>query len=160
MRRRRDIPADPAKTTAETVEALGELLVGTLPSADADEIGAAIEAFKSFAFYLIPGEHLSRKPATLLAGDLACDFYTLHGDDALGAEEPSAPPGAAAAREWELFVPVSSDAPFEAADVEDADQHLKAGPAPENAGTVASREAVSLADLIDPQALQAAGGES
>lgn len=159
MRRRRDIPADPVKTTSETVAALGELLQGTLPNADSAQIAAATEALESFAFYLVPGEHLSREPATLIAGTLACDFYTLHGEDALGAEEPAPPPGAAQESEWELFLPVPAGAPFEAADVENADPHFVAGPAPESAGAATAREAVSLADLVDPQALRAAGGE-
>lgn len=159
MRRRRDIPADPVKSTSETVAALGELLQGTLPSADSAQIVTATNALESFAFYLVPGEHLSREPATLVAGTLACDFYTLHGEDALEAEEPASPPGAAKETEWELFLPVPVGAPFEVADLEAADPHFRAGPAPENAGAVAARKAVSLADLVDPQALRAAGGE-
>jgi hypothetical protein len=159
MRRRRDIPADPVKSTSETVAALGELLRDTLPSADSAQIVTATEALESFAFYLVPGEHLSREPATLVAGTLACDFYTLHGEDALGAEEPAAPPGATKETEWELFLPVPAGAPFEAADLEAAHPHFRAGPAPESAGAAAAREAISLADLVDPQALRLAGGE-
>lgn len=159
MRRRRDIPADPVKSTSETVAALGELLQGALPAVDVTQISAATDAFESFAFYLVPGEHLSREPATLVAGTLACDFYTLHGEDALGAEEPGAPPGAAQESDWELFLPVPVGAPFEADDLEAADPHFRAGPAPASAGAAAATESVSLADLVDPQALRAAGGE-
>lgn len=159
MRRRRDIPADPVKSTSETVAALGELLRGALPSADTTQISAATEAFESFAFYLVPGEHLSREPATLVAGTLACDFYTLHGEDALGAEEPVPPPGAAQESDWELFLPIPEGAPFEAADLEAADPHFRPGAAPEDAGAVAAKGAVSLAGLVDPETLRAAGGK-
>lgn len=159
MRRRRDIPADPVKSTSETIAAMGDLLRSTLPSVDSEQVVTATEALESFAFYLVPGEHLSREPATLIAGTLACDFYTLHGEDALGAEEPAPPPGAAKESEWELFIPIPADAPFNAADVEAADPHFRAGSAPESAGAAEAKKAVSLADLVDPEALRAAGGE-
>lgn len=158
MRRRRDLPADPVRSTAETVELLGNLLTEALPSVVSPEIEATMKAFDSFAFYLIPGEHLVRDPATLVAGDLACDFYTLHGEDAVGADDPGAPPGAAKATTWELFIAVPDGAPFGADDVEEADPHLRAGRAPEDAGVTSAREAVALADLVDPDVLRSAGG--
>lgn len=157
MRRRRDLPADPVRSTAETVELLGNLLEEALPSVEPAEIVAAMKAFDPFAFYLVPGEHLARDPATLVAGDLACDFYSLHGEDAVGADDPGAPPGAAKATTWELFVAVPEGAPFGAEDLEEADPHLRAGRAPAIAGATAAREAVELADLVDPDALRSAG---
>ena len=158
MRRRRDLPADPVRSTAETLELLRSLLEEALPSVSSSEIATAMEAFDSFAFYLIPGEHLARDPATLVAGDLACDFYTLHGEEAVGADDPGAPPGAAKATTWELYVAVPDGAPFGAEELEDADPHLRAGRAPDGAGAASAREAVSLADLVDPEALRLAGG--
>jgi hypothetical protein len=158
MRRSRYVPADPARTSAATVEAIGELVAGALPAAGSAGIATAIEALRPFAAYLIPGEHLASMPATLVAGSLTCDIYTLHGEDATEAEEPNAPPGAAGETEWTLYVPAPSGAPFEAKDIEAADPHFSPGPAPADAATKSSEASVSLADLVDADALRAAEG--
>jgi hypothetical protein len=154
MRRRRDIPADPVRTTAETLEYLRTLVAEALPAVDQDEIEAAFKALGPFASYLIPGEHLSETPITLLAGALACDFHTVHGEDAPGTEDPSAPPGGTKETSWELYVPVPAGAPFGSSDVESADPHLKPGPAPKGAGEAKASEAVSLFDLVNPGSLE------
>ena len=157
MRRRRDVPADPVHSTGETVDAINSLLAGALPAVARSEITAATDALREFAAFLVPGEHLTREPITLVAGSLACDIHTKHGEDAVGVENPVPPPGAAQEAEWTLYVPVPVGAPFAGKDVEGANPHFRAGAAPADAGA-AAKAAVGLADLVDADALRATGG--
>jgi hypothetical protein len=158
VRRSRYIAADPERTTAETVEAIGDLMAGSLPAADKSAIGLATESLRAFASYLVPGEHLTTRPLTLVAGSLACDVFTLHGEDAVGVEDPAPPPGAASETSWTLYVPIPPQAPFAAGDVEKADPHFRAGPAPADAGEAVAKaaEGLSLSDLLS---LASRGGQ-
>ena len=157
MRCSRYVPADPVRTTAETVEAIGELIGGALPAADSACIADAVEALRPFAAYLLPGEHLASTPATLVAGSLTCDIFTVHGEDATEAEEPNSPPGATGETEWTLYLPAPAGAPFEADDIDAADPHFSPGPAPAEATAKSVDAFISLADLVDADALRAAG---
>jgi hypothetical protein len=157
VRRRRDIHADPARTSAETAEAIADLIAAALPAANGVELSGAANALHPFLSYLIPGEHLTREPLTLVADKLACDIFTLHGEDAVVAEDPDTPPGAASATSWSLYVPVPDGAPFTDKEIEAADQHLRAGPAPDNAGQAEAKATPSAAELLGRIALRENG---
>jgi hypothetical protein len=157
VRRRRDIPADPARTSAETAEAIADLIAAAVPAADRAELAGAANALRPFLGYLIPGEHLTREPLTLVADKLACDIFTLHGEDAVGAEDPDTPPGAASATSWVLYVPVPDGAPFTDREIEAADHHLHAGAAPDDAGRTEAKATPSAAELLGRLALRGNG---
>jgi hypothetical protein len=148
VRRRRDIPADPTRTSAETAEAIADLIASALPAADMAGLAGAANAIRPFLGYLIPGEHLTREPLTLVADKLACDIYTLHGEDAVGAEDPDSPPGAASATTWSLYIPVPDGAPFTDKEVDAADPHLRAGPAGDSADKTEAKATPSAAELL------------
>jgi hypothetical protein len=158
VRRKRHIAADPERSTTETVDAIRDLLSDALPSVAQAEVDATFANLRQFVAYLIPGEHLARDPLTLVAGTLACDIFTVHGEDAVGAEDASAPPGGANETSWQVYVPVPAGAPFTDAEVKAASAHLMPGPAPATVGEgkAATVEAApGLADL-----LKLAGGGS
>lgn len=113
MKRQRHVAADPARTTAQTYDAIATLIVDALPRAVGvrDELARG----RSFISYLISTEAMAEGPLVLLAGDkLDCDIFTVHGMDALSAEPASAPPGGARSTDWTLCIPVPIGAPFEA----------------------------------------------
>ena len=127
---------------------IADLIAAAVPTADSAELASAANALRPFLGYLIPGEHLTREPLTLVADKLVCDIFTVHGEDAVGAEDPDAPPGAASATSWSLYVPAPDGAPFTDREIEAANQHLRAGPAPDDAGQTEAQATPSAAELL------------
>jgi hypothetical protein len=160
MRRSRYVPADPARSTGETWDAIRALIDEGLASVDVAEIEFAFEAARGMGSYLVRSETLAQEPLTVVAGSAAWDIYTLHGEKAVGAEEPTTPPGAAGEAEWTMYLPVPSGAPFDAAEICGLHERIEAGPAPDGAGGAKAAEATRLSDLVDLDALRQIGGGS
>ncbi|MEA2359853.1 MAG: hypothetical protein QOI62_3113 [Solirubrobacteraceae bacterium] len=160
MRRSRYVPADPVRSTGETWEAICELVDGGLASVDAAEIESAFDAARRVGSYLVRSETLAEDPLTIVAGSAAWDIYTLHGEKAIGAEEPATPPGAGSEAEWTMYLPAPSGAPFDAAEISGLHARIETGPAPAGAGVAKAAESARLADLVDLDALRQIGGRS
>lgn len=159
MRRSRYVPADPVRSTLETWEAICGLIDEGLASVDITDIKAAFNASRRVGGYLVRSETLAETPLTVVAGSAAWDIYTLHGERAPGAEEPAAPPGAAHATEWTMYLPVPSGAPFDGAEISALHARIKPGPAPVRAGVEQAADAARLSDLVDLDALRQIGGQ-
>lgn len=158
MRRSRHVPADPVRSTAETWNAIRELVDEGLVSVEVAEIESAFESARGVGAYLVRSETLAEEPLTVVAGSAAWDIYTLHGERAVGAEDPAAPPGAADDTEWTMYLPVPSTAPFDAAHISGLHARIAPGPAPAGAGVAKASESTRLSDLVDLDALREVGG--
>lgn len=158
MRRRRTVPADPVRTTAETIAAIADLIDGALPGIERAEVEAALTAGRAYLGYLIRREYSAAEPLTLVSDSFACDIYTAHGEAAQTASEPGVPPGAAGNTSWELFLPVPDGCGFTDDEVEQAHERLRAGSAPADAGVTTQTAASALSDLVDAESLREIGG--
>jgi hypothetical protein len=160
MRRSRYVPADPVRSTGETWKAICELIEEGLASVDAAEIESAFDAARRVGSYLVRSETLAEEPLTLVADKAAWDIYTLHGEKAVGAEEPAKLLGAAHEAEWTMYLPVPSGAPFDVAEITSLHARIEAGPAPAGAGVAATAESARLSELVDLDALRQIGRRS
>lgn len=151
MRRRRSVPADPSQSTASAWAEMVDLIVDALPGIDDTELRRELDKAWPMTRYLIGTEATRREPCTLVAERLVCDFFTLHGADALEADRPTPPAGGATAVSWQLYLPVPEGAPFSHEDVADLGPRFGPGPAPVDAS---SPDAPSNAIVIDPDRLR------
>lgn len=155
MYRERRVPADPVRSTPETITAIADLIVAALPSVYGQEVHEALAAIHAPMRFLVGTETTAATPLTLLASSLICDIFTVHGEDALAADQPTVPLGAAHAADWLLFVPVPDGAPYGAEDLGAAGRHVQPGPAPE-ALRKAAEDGHDGATLVDAEALRKA----
>jgi hypothetical protein len=155
MRRSRQIAADPARDTRETWDAIVALVTASLPAVPSETVASDLQQIASFVKYLISTEALADMPLTLCAGTLACDIFAVYGSDALSLEEPNAPPGAARATNWHLYVPIPEGAPFSERDLRAAGARFNPGPAPPDPSqSEHMSRAVRLDQVVDADALR------
>jgi hypothetical protein len=111
MNRTRLIPAAPVRSASASWSLLEEIVMGTLASSSAvsdDDVQAGLAAAAGVGRLLIAAGHLDEHPIVLVAAPVHLSIYTISGNKALGAEEPTAVAGGASATEWTLYLPSPS----------------------------------------------------
>lgn len=111
MSRHREIAASPARTAAETWDAICRVVAATLARStniDQADVVATLSSLTPAGLALVAGGHLDRSPLTLVADPLRLTVATVSGERALTVvdnENPNPVPGAATCTDWTLYLP-------------------------------------------------------
>lgn len=161
MSRHREIAASPARTAAETWDAMCSVFASTLARStniDQADVVATLSSLTPAGLALVAGGHLDRTPLTLVADPLRLTVATVSGERALTVvdnENPNPVPGAATCTDWTLYLPTPTGLASLITEVAAGVPHTTAGepPAATDAADAAGKTATTI-DLtrLDPRA--------
>lgn len=160
MLRRKEVAASPLRDSIETADVIATLIANSLSSAktiSAASVTATLSAAIPAIRMLVAAGHLDHTPLTLVAGDTACEIFTVSGKAALHHDENLNPVlGMTSATTYTLYLPGDVlVAVVEAAD--EADGNIALGtPDPSAIGTSAAAQPSTRTSLIDFNAIRAA----
>ena len=139
MARHRDIAASPVRTSAETWDAIRELIAATLARSehvDGAMVRRTLDHAAPAGTALVAAGYTGGADITLVAAPLRLTIRTVGGYEAFKAhadENLNPVPGAASAQDWTVYLPSPAGLSALGDDVIEGAEHLSSGPPPQEA---------------------------
>ncbi len=153
MQRRRELAGAPARSAAQTCEAICTMLRKTLCASakvEREELADALTAARPALLALIAGGHLDQHPLVLVASPVHLSVTIISGDRALTLEENLNVPGGSSIEEWTIHLPAPEPLSASVRAAANSHERLSAEQAP---GEI--QEQATATTLLDRDALAA-----